>query len=108
ISIILWFFADIITDVVIPGIEPTDKFIQFSLWEVQAIAISLMGLYLVAHGIPDFVYQLLTYFKYHISVITNQIEYNKNDVLRLVQPFGRIIIGFYLMLGYKGIIGFIS
>ena len=105
ISIALWLFANKISNEILSGISPTDKFIQFSLPEIQAIAISLMGLYLLAHGIPDFFYQLSLYLRNENEGYVRRIYM---DILKLVYPIGKIIFGFVLLLGCRGIVGFIS
>ncbi len=105
IALLLWFLADTIVNEMISGTETSDKFTQFSLIEIWTMAISLMGLYLIAHSIPDLIYQIVYYLKHDQG---DQLANYKSDILKLISPAVRTIIGFYLLLGYKGIIGFIS
>lgn len=102
ISVYLWFFADKIADRIVLGMETSAKFSQFSLIEFWTIAISLLGLYLLAHSIPDLIYQIMYYLKYKLGD-----QNYKSDILKLISPVVRVIIGFYLLLGYQGIVGFI-
>ena len=104
ILVLLWFFAKWISEKITWNVNTSDKFIQFSLQDIQTLGISLIGLYLFVHGIPYFVEQFTIYWNVKMDPLKN-FSWNYT---RLIRPFGETVVGFVLLLGSKGITGFIS
>ena len=88
---------------IIFGREDNDYAIHASIQDIQVIAFSLGGLYLVVNAIPA----LLNPGLFYVWFILNG---KKTDDMAsmLIVPFIRLCIGFWLLFGSKGIVVFIK
>jgi hypothetical protein len=85
------------------GREETENTTRASVQDIQVIAFSLGGLYLVANAIPELLNNAL-FFAWLF------LKGNKLDDIAsvLIFPFIRLAIGLWLLFGAKGIVVFIK
>lgn len=103
VAVLLWLFPLTIARKLLPKTtEETPGKSQVTLAEYQAVAFSVLGMWLLAEYIPTVFYWFgyARYLNSHPDVSLTLKEYGK-----VASTFGGIIIGLWLLFGARGIVG---
>jgi hypothetical protein len=101
-GILLWFTSGH-GEKLIFGNENADAPVQASIQDIQVLAFSLGGLYLIARAIPDLIQNTLIY-----AWVFFQKTEAENMGSAMLFSFTNLCIGAWLLFGAKGIIVFIK
>ncbi len=106
IVVLLWFFPLKVATRLIPKIENTEPAVQLGNNEIEHIALSLLGVWVLASAIPDIFYW--TTFAYMIKSSGMVLGVLRpENVGNIVATISEIIIGIWLIVGSKGIVGIV-
>jgi len=104
-SLLLWFFAPLLANSIFKSIIPEDKS-DASLENIQRIAFSIVGLYLIASGLPELV-NMVTIFVTPLMTSV-PVRGGLSPMINLSIVFIlKIALGLWLLLGSRGLINFI-
>jgi len=100
-GVLLWFLSDRGSGYIF-GKEESGNIEPASIKDIQALARSLVGLYLVATAGPELITDVVLFVWLFL-----QGSELKNVLTTVLYPAVRLIIGFWLLLGTKGMVVFI-
>ena len=103
IVLLLWFFPLLIARKLMPSDEIKEGEAIASIKDLDVIAFSILGLWLLATAVPDMIYWILTWSvilskELGDAMVTDQV------ISTIVTGF-ELIMGFWLLLGAKGLRG---
>jgi hypothetical protein len=98
----LWFFPLTIAKTLIPSSAQTD-YVQVPLDQAQSVGFTLLGLWVLAGGIPDSFYWL--FMIYQASIPKSMFELRANDYAYVVSTAVEVILGIWLVFGARGLRG---
>ena len=111
IGIGLWYYSTSLANLIIkdlPTSSPSKK--EFTLASVQTVAVSLIGLFILSSAIPDFLEVIISYiFPAANPNYTRTLDIAGNvkvkiPVITLVTIAFKLGLGFWFLLGAKGIV----
>lgn len=108
-GILLWVFSKKISNHLIDESKENEreKFEQINLKEIQVIAFSVVGLILLVNAIPEFIYRLASL----IAIANDGYGGMRNKIglyLPIIRDSIKLIIGFSLFFGAKGLLGILN
>lgn len=111
IGIALWVYSTSLANLITKGLpEPSRSKKEFSLGGIQMVAVSLVGLFILSSAIPDFAEVIISYIfpqanpNYVRSLdIAGKMKV-EIPVTTLVTIALKLVLGFWFLLGAKGIV----
>jgi hypothetical protein len=105
IALMLWFFPVTVARKILPKDDRKTGETEISLKDIDVVAYSILGVWLLATTIPDVIYWLLVLATLeHKGLIPYMTHSRLASVIATIIQFG---IGIWLMLGAKGLRGLI-
>ena len=111
IGIALWFFSAPLANLIAKDLpEPSRSKKEFALAPIQMVAVSLVGLIILSSAIPDFVEVIISYiFPAANPNYVRSLDIAGNmkveiPVTTLVTIALKLVLGFWFLLGAKGIV----
>lgn len=106
-SIVLWKFPMTIAGRLVPGRDNEDPITGASIEHVQATVLTTVGIIILAVRLPDIIYWSV--YLYSMSKVDNPPQFVDPDVIApFVTTFFEILLGLWLALRARGIIGFVK
>ena len=102
---ILWKFAFYLSKILLPPTTPTAEDIRWSLADIETTAFTIIGIYVLSGAIPDGFY--LTSVFIQSSALKADLGQAPSITLRFISIVIKLIIGFWLLLGAKGLRDFL-
>lgn len=106
IAIILWRFPLAIASKLIPKPTETKHTSAWGETEIQIVAFSTLGLWVLSSAIPNAFYWV-TLVNRIKSVSFGNTSLSPENVAGIVSTITQIILGFWLLMGSKGIVGLV-
>jgi hypothetical protein len=106
IAVALWFFPLTIAKALLPGRSVNIEGLgppQITFEQLQALAFSLLGLWILAGAIPKVFYWIL--MAYHASRPELLLEFRPRDFGSMVATGTEAVLGIWLLFGAKGLRG---
>jgi len=101
---ILWKFAFPLSKILLPPATQITEDIRWSLTDIEATAFTIIGVYVLSSAIPDGFYIASVF----IQSSTFKADLGQVSITsRLIFIIVRLIIGFWLLLGAKGLHDFL-
>lgn len=101
-SVLLWFTAPLLATSIFKSIVSEDRS-EVSLVNIQIIAFSIVGLYILASSFPELVNIAI------VIITAASIEGGRGSMIHIVVVFIlKIMLGLWLLLGSHGIVKFLS
>jgi hypothetical protein len=105
-AILLWFFPLTVAGKLIPDTKPEELPIALSGTEIETVAFSILGLWILATAIPD-IFHWAT-FGYLVKASgVGRAQLTPENIGNIVGTVVELVIGFWLLFGSKGIAGLI-
>jgi hypothetical protein len=106
VVILLWFFPLKVAAKLIPKINSAEQPVNLGNNEIEHIALSILGIWVLASAIPDvFYWSIFIYMIKSSGMVVGALR--PENVGNIVAIIIEIIIGIWLLVGSKGIIGII-
>lgn len=106
IAILLWRFPLTVASKLIPKIKTSEKPRPLGEMELQVVAFSILGLWVLASAIPHIFYWI-TYVYRIKNVGFGNIELTPQNIGGIVSTVVELVLGVWLLLGAKGLVGII-
>lgn len=107
VAALLWLFPMTIAAKLTPRIHPAEASSKLSSPELVAAAFPILGLWVLASAIPDtFYWTTLVYLIKNADL--GRTELSPQDIASIVSTIFELIIGFWLLLGSKGVVALIK
>lgn len=109
IAIILWRFPLTVASKLIPKVTTGEKpKSPLSGPEIQVVAFSVLGLWLLASAIPDILYWIAYVYRIKsVSISFRNVELTPQNIGGMVSASAEFILGLWLLLGSKSIVGIV-
>jgi hypothetical protein len=111
VAIALWFYSTSLADLITKGlsetVEPSEG---FTLDRIQVVAVSMVGIFVLSSGIPEFFRMIISYLfpelnpRYLGSISSMGKVKGEIPVVDLVMVAVKLGMGFWLLLGSNGIV----
>jgi len=102
---LLWFFPLAVAKKLIPDLGANQERTPLDIYDIQAVAFSALGLWVLTSAVPD-VFYWATYFHQ-----ANQAGMNRQlppaSVADIVSTAIHLVVGFWLLFGARGLAGLI-
>ena len=106
-AIVVWKYAFLISEYLLPPKTAENaKVLKWGLSEVQEAAYTIIGVYFVSDNIPEGVY-LLSLVIHNASITADLEMVDLSISTRCILTEIKLIIGFWLIFGAKGLVDFI-
>ena len=105
IALVLWFFPLIISRKLLPADDVKEGETIASIKDIDVIAFSIVGLLVLATAVPDIFYWILMWSVLLSGSLMEGVP--ANYMINTVVTVFELIIGFWLLLGARGLRGFI-
>ena len=106
VAILLWCLPLTVARKLIPKVERKKKAGALSISEIQVMAYSVVGLWVLTTAISDAVHW--TVFVYRVkSMDAGYVQLSPQNIGDIVATVVELVIGFWLLFGAKGLIGII-
>ncbi|OGO77120.1 MAG: hypothetical protein A2Y23_13765 [Clostridiales bacterium GWB2_37_7] len=104
-TIFLWVFADKISIAIIKEIPSNNEKSEVDYDKIAIIAFAFAGIFVLTNAIPDMVRMLIQ----HNILLANQLNYKETSMYaenlsRIISEAVQVGMGFWLILGSKGIL----
>lgn len=99
---LLWFFPLTVATKLLPRVQ-SEGSLALPLDQVQAVGFCLLGLWILATGIPSASYWLL--MSYHAVKPGSLLSFQPRDFASMTATGVQIILGIWLLFGAKGLRG---
>lgn len=105
-AVLLWFFPLTVATRLIPDIKAKETSTSLGAGDVEVVAFSVMGLWVLTTAIPDIFYWVT--FVYRVeSAGVGSPELSPENIGNIVATVVEFVIGFWLLFGSKGLLGII-
>ena len=108
-SVLLWIFADkISTFLLLPNQESDQSDRQISATEIQSIAFSAIGLFLIVNSLPQFFSMIPEYIQ--IKDVANHLvdpRLKYGFRFGMIEKIVQLVLGIALFLGSRGLVGLV-
>jgi len=105
IALLLWFFPVTVARKLLPKDDRKPEEKDISLKDIDIIAYSILGVWLLATTIPDVIYWILVMYTLEHKGLIHYMSHAR--VANVVATTIQFIIGVWLLLGAKGLRGLI-
>ena len=105
-AILLWFFPLTVATKIVPNIKKEIKASSLNASEIEAVAFSVMGLWVLTFAIPD-VFYWVTFAFLLKNIEVGNLHLTPDNVASIVTTVVELVIGFWLLLGSRGILGIV-
>lgn len=103
-AVLLWFFPLSVAAKIIPETKSKKQVTSLSPAEIEVVAFSVMGLWVLAGAIPD----TLNWATYFALWLANHeafnLELTPDNIGNMVGTIAELVIGFWLMFGSHGLL----
>lgn len=106
IAFLLWRFPLSVASALIPKATNREKPKPLSEPEIQVVAFSILGLWLLASAIPDVFYWVIYAYRMETVGFRN-VELTPQNIAGIVSTTVELVLGLWLLLGSKGIVGIV-
>ncbi len=106
IVVLLWAFPLTIASKLIPGVKTEEQPKAMSGLEAEIIAFSVLGLWVLATAVPD-VFHWATFVYLTISSGVGRSGISPEQIGNIISTGVELAIGFWLLLGSKGVVGIV-
>ena len=105
-AILLWLFPLTVAAKLIPDIKAKERPKTLSSTEIEQVAFTIFGLWVLTQAIPDIFYWA-TFVYMAKSLGMGRAELSPDNISNVVVTVLELVIGFWLLFGSKGIVGVI-
>lgn len=105
-AILLWMFPLTIAAKLIPNIKTQEPPKSLDSTEIEVIAFSILGLWVLASALSD-AFHWVTYIYIIKNSVAPRVELSPENIGNIVATVVELAIGFWLLFGAKGVIGVI-
>ncbi len=103
IGIVVYKYPIFFAGKLLPKTDDINANIKYSLKDIQVVAFSIIGLYILVTGVPRLLYWLYIFQQVKYGPV--EIELAPENIANFISTILEIIIGFWLLLGAKGLQG---
>lgn len=100
LGLLLWFFPATVTNKIVSGEKLSGA--RFGVSEFERVALTVLGVWLVAYGVTDLIYDLVTLYLVQ-KQYPDMPQYPPRTYAGVAASTAKILIGVGLALGAKGI-----
>ena len=105
-AVLLWFFPLSVAAKIIPNIKAKDKAAPLSAPDIEIVAFSVMGLWVLTTAIPDTIYWVTFAFRLK-NIDVGTLQLSPENIGSMASTVVELVIGFWLLFGSRGILGLI-
>jgi hypothetical protein len=103
-AILLWIFADKLSKAIVKNMPENFESNDMDYNKIAIIAFTVVGLFVITKAVPEMVRLMVTYN----TVVDGQLNYRETQIYtdviaRIIGEAVRVGLGFWLLLGSKGI-----
>lgn len=107
VALLLWVFALAIARTLLPGGKPGKAPARLALGDIQAVAFSVMGLWVLASAVPDIFYWGSFLYQTNVSGWGYR-ELSPENTGNIVSTLVELAIGLWLLFGARGLAGLVK
>lgn len=101
-AVLLWFFPLTVAGRIIPNIKSKTSTSKLSAGEIEVVAFSVMGLWVLTFAIPDTFYWV-TFVLLLKNVEVGNVHLTPDNIASIVTTIVELAIGFWLLFGSRGV-----
>ena len=101
---LLWFIAPMLASSISKSKTVSEDNAAASLLSIQAVAFSIVGLYMVANSLPAIVRSTI----WHFTTASNSMGESSPLVGDIMGSLVQIVLGLWLLFGSRGLVNFIN
>jgi len=105
-AVLLWMFPLTIAAKLIPDIKKQEPPKAIDSAEIEVVAFSILGLWVLANAIQD-AFHWATYVYIIKNSVTPKVELTPENIGNIVATVVELVIGLWILFGSKGVIGFL-
>lgn len=105
-AILLWYFPLAVASKVIPDIKTAKAPARLDAGGIAVVSFSIMGLWVLTTAIPDIFYWVTFAYRIRSTDLGNS-ELSPEHIAYIVSTVVELAVGFWLLLGSRGILGII-
>lgn len=106
-ALLLWFFPLTVAAKIIPDIKAKEKVASLGAAEIEVVAFSVMGLWVLTGAIPGTLNWVTFFAIWLANYGAGTLELSPDNIANIIDTIVELIIGFWLLLGSRGLLGII-
>lgn len=104
VAIFLWFFPLAVATKLIPDMKTASVPTPIGGQELEVVAFSVVGLWVLTAALPDALYWVVLYFRIKVDAAMPP-DLPSQSIAAMLLTGGKLVLGTWLVLGSKGLVG---